>query len=347
LNLRCYIFSLATIMKSIILSTRLILVLLSATLLLSFKCHTSPPSTTNVPAVSSKMPVSSFLSEKDFNSLFPMHDKFYSYTAFIKAINQLGAIKVKITRRAASVFQIIRTDKTTGKSTIVRQDADWNQSWAKAKPDTSYTVDYGAFCSESNIQTNKRELAAFFAQIAHETRHGEDGKYNDGLMLMHELNTSLTYVADNDDYPAVKGKKYYGRGPMQISYNGNYGYASTCIFGDKNVLLNNPDLVQNDPVVAFKTAIYFWMTPQSPKPSAHDVMTGKWQPSAADKAAGRTPGFGMTIDIVNGQIECNKGDNMPNMNDRIGFYQHFLKLLGVSDPNCACSCGTMKPYAYN
>jgi hypothetical protein len=164
---------------------------------------------------------------------------------------------------------------------------------------------------------------------------------------MHELNTSLTYVADNDDYPAVKGKKYYGRGPMQISYNGNYGYASTCIFGDKNVLLNNPDLVQNDPVVAFKTAIYFWMTPQSPKPSAHDVMIGKWQPSTADKGAGRTPGFGMTINIVNGQIECNKGNNMPNMNDRIGFYQHFLKLLGTSDPNCACSCGTMKPYAYN
>jgi len=347
LNIWCYIFSLTAIMKSIILSTRLILVLLSATLLLSFKCHTTPSNTTSVPNISNKIPVSSFLSEKDFNALFPLHDKFYSYAAFIKAINQLGAIKVKITRRAASVFQIIRTDNTTGKSIIVRQDADWNESWAKAKPDTSYTIDYGAFCSENNIQTNKRELAAFFAQIAHETRHGENGKYNDGLMLMHEVNTAITYVADNDDYPAVKGKKYYGRGPMQISYNGNYGYASTCIFGDKNILLSNPDLVQNDPVVAFKTAIYFWMTPQSPKPSAHDVMTGKWQPSAADKAAGRTPGFGMTIDIVNGQIECNKGDNMPNMNDRIGFYQHFLKLLGVSDPNCACSCGTMKPYAYN
>jgi hypothetical protein len=323
------------------------LVLLSAMLLLSFKCHSSPSGTTNAPDVSNKIPVSSFLSEKNFNALFPLHDKFYSYAAFIKAINQLGVIKVKITRRAASVFQIIRTDKTTGKSTIVRQDADWNESWAKAKPDTSYTIDYGAFCGEGNLQTNKRELAAFFAQIAHETRHGENGKYNDGLMLMHEVNTSLTYVADNDDYPAVKGKKYYGRGPMQISYNGNYGYASTCIFGDKNVLLSNPDLVQNDPVVAFKTAIYFWMTPQSPKPSAHDVMTGKWQPSAADKAAGRTPGFGMTINIVNGQIECNKGGNMPNMNDRIGFYQHFLKLLGTSDPTCACSCGTMKPYAYN
>ena len=132
---------------------------------------------------------------------------------------------------------------------------------------------------------------------------------------------------------------------MQISYNGNYGYASDCIFGDKKVLLNNPELVEKDPVVAFKTAIYFWMTPQPPKPSAHDVMTGKWQPSTADKAKGRTPGFGMTINIINGQIECNKGDNMSSMNDRIGFYQHFLKKLGVSDPNCACSCGNMKPYA--
>lgn len=333
-------------MKSIILSTRLIVVLLSATTLLSFNCHSSTSGNTNDTTSSTNtIPVSSFLSEKEFNSLFPMHDKFYSYASFIKAIDQLGATKVKITRRAASVFQIIRTDKNTGKSTVVRQDADWNQAWAKAKPDISYTIDYGEFCSVSDLQNNKKELAAFFAQIAHETRHGEDGKYNDGLMFTHELNTALTYTADNDEYPAVAGKKYYGRGPMELSYNGNYGYASVCIFGDKNVLLNNPDLIENDPVVAFKTAIYFWMTPQMPKPSAHDVMIGKWHPSADDKAAGRVPGFGMTINIINGQIECNQGDNTPGMTDRIGYYQHFLKLMGTTDPNCACSCGKMKPYA--
>jgi hypothetical protein len=331
-------------MKSILISSKFILVLLIATILLSFNCHSSTNTNDSTSSVN-KTPISSFLSEKEFNAFFPMRNKFYSYAAFIKAIDQLGNIKLKITRRAASVFQIIRTDKTTGKSTVVRQDADWNENWAKAKPDTSYVIDYGAFCNENNLQSNKKELAAFFAQIAHETRHGEDGKYNDGLMFIHELNTALTYVAANDDYPAVKGKKYYGRGPMELSYNGNYGYASTCIFGDKNVLLNNPDLVQNDPVVAFKTAIYFWMTPQSPKPSAHDVMTGKWQPSSADKAAGRTPGFGMTINIVNGQLECNKGENMQSMKDRIGFYQHFLQLLGARDANCACSCGHMRTYA--
>lgn len=290
------------------------------------------------------MEVASFLSESQFNALFPQRDKFYTYASFIKAIKEMGNISVKITRRAASVYQFVRTDKHAGKSVTVRQDADWNEDWAKKKPDSSYLIDYGSFCSEKDLLTSKKELAAFFANIAHETRHGENGKYDDGLMFIHENNTSLPYVADNDDYPAVPGKKYYGRGPLQLSYNGNYGYASDCIFGDKNILLTNPDLVETDPVTAFKTAIYFWMTPQGARPSAHDVMIGKWTPNAADIAAGRTPGFGMTINIINGEVECNKGEAIYSMADRIGFYKYFLKSFGVTDPNCACSCGKMKPY---
>lgn len=56
--------------------------------------------------------------------------------------------------------------------------------------------------------------------------------------------------------------------------------------------LNSPDLVAQDPVLAFKTAVWFWMTPQSPKPSCHDVMTGLYTPTAADVAAGRAIGYG-------------------------------------------------------
>jgi hypothetical protein len=329
-------------MKSIVLTTKISLILIAALVLLSLKCSSNTNSTAN--SSNSKASLASILSEKQFNDLFPQRDKFYSYAAFIKAAKELGLIKLKVIRRGVSVYQFTRTDKSTGQSVVIRQDEDWNEDWVKKKPDSSYMIDYGNFCSEKDLQTNKKELAAFFAHIAHETRHGENGKYNDGLMLIHESNTSLPYIADNDVYPAAGGQKYYGRGPLQLSYNGNYGYASDCIFGDKKVLLNNPSLVETDPVVAFKTAIYFWMTPQTYKPSAHDVMTGKWVPNTADKAAGRTPGFGMTINIVNGEVECNKGDNMYSMNDRIGFYQYFLKTLGVSDANCACSCGKMKPY---
>ncbi|ASU33812.1 Chitinase class I [Mucilaginibacter xinganensis] len=290
------------------------------------------------------MQVTSFLSESQFNALFPQRDKFYTYASFIKALKEMSQISIKITRRGVSIYQFIRTDKRTGKTDLIRQDEDWNEEWAKKKPDSSYVIDYGNFCSEKDLHTNKKELAAFFANVAHETRHGENGKYNDGLMYVHEANTSLPYISDNDTYPAAPGKKYYGRGPLQLSYNGNYGYASDCIFGDKKILLNNPNLVETDPVVAFKTAIYFWMTPQTAKPSAHDVMIGKWQPNSTDKAANRTPGFGMTINIINGEVECNKGENIFSMNDRIAFYQYFLKSFGINDANCACSCGKMRAY---
>jgi len=322
------------------------IILLLAVLMISISCGNTSNSGPGSSAATTpaKPSFSKFISEKQFNDLFPLRDKFYSYAAFIKAVDDLGNIKVKVTKRATSVYQLIRTDKRTGKAAIVRQDVDWNENWAKQKPDSTYTIDYGAFCSEKDAVTNKKELAAFFAHMAHETRHGQNGVYNDGLMYTHEVNTSLPYIGESDEYPPVAGKKYYGRGPLQLSYNGNYGYASDCIFGDHKILLNNPDLVETDPVVAFKAAIYFWMTPQTRKPSAHDVMIGKWQPNAIDQKAGRQPGFGMTINIINGAVECNQGDNMPSMNDRIAYYQHFLKMLNVKDDNCACSCGKMQAY---
>ncbi len=336
------LFNFKSEMKYIVLTSKLSLAFICICLLLSLKCANSDNGRAKNNA--DKLSVGNLLTEKQFDALFPMRDKFYTYAAFIKAVKDMSWIKVKVIRRAVSVYQFTRTDKRTGKTVVIRQDEDWNEDWAKKKPDSSYVIDYGGFCSDKDIQTSKKELAAFFAHIAHETRHGENGKYNDGLMFIHESNTTLPYTAPNEVYPAAPGKKYYGRGPMQLSYNGNYGYASDCIFGDKKILLNNPDLIETDPVIAFKTALYFWMTPQTTKPSAHDVMIGKWQPNAADKAAGRTPGFGMTINIVNGAVECGKGDNMYNMNDRIGFYQYFLKKLGANDVNCACSCGKMKPF---
>ncbi|XXG59968.1 hypothetical protein AAC387_Pa04g1963 [Persea americana] len=92
------------------------------------------------------------------------------------------------------------------------------------------------------------------------------------------------------EWPCGPGKKYYGRGPIQISYNYNYGPAGRAIGVD---LLNNPDLVATDPVISFKTSFRLWMAPQPPKPSCHDVITGRWTPSDADRAAGRLPGYGV------------------------------------------------------
>lgn len=108
--------------------------------------------------------------------------------------------------------------------------------------------------------------------------------------------------------------------------NYNYGPAGQAIGSD---LLNNPDLVASDPTVSFKTAIWFWMTAQSPKPSCHDVMVGRWTPSSADRAAGRLPGYGVVTNIINGGVECGKGTNAP-VADRIGFYKRYCDILGVT-----------------
>ncbi|CAL4920617.1 unnamed protein product [Urochloa decumbens] len=165
---------------------------------------------------------------------------------------------------------------------------------------------FPGFGTTGDDETRKRELAAFFGQTSHETT----------------------------DPP------YYGRGPIQLTHDYNYRKAGRALGLD---LLGNPDLVSTDPVVAFKTAIWFWMTPQSPKPSCHAVMTGGWAPSAVDRAAGRLPGYGLTTNIINGGQECGTGQGTDGAKDRVGYYKRYCDMLRVGyGDNMACK--NQKPY---
>ncbi|GKV45162.1 hypothetical protein SLEP1_g52272 [Rubroshorea leprosula] len=150
---------------------------------------------------------------------------------------------------------------------------------------------FGAFGTTSDIDTKKREIAAFLDQTSHETTGG---------------------WATAPDVPDAWGYCWEQAGKA-INYN----------------LLNNPDAVATDATISFKTALWFWMTPQSPKPSCHDVITGKWTPSAAD-----APGNGVITNIINGgiYIECGKGQNTQVV-DRIGCYKRYCDLLKVGYGN--------------
>jgi chitinase len=103
-----------------------------------------------------------------------------------------------------------------------------------------------------------------------------------------------------------------------------------------------PELVTSSGEVAFRTALWFWMTPQAPKPSCHDVMTGGFVPDSTDVAEGRLPGFGMTVLIINGGLECNR-PTPPAVSDRLGFYDRFTTALGVS-PGSNLDCATMQAF---
>lgn len=202
--------------------------------------------------------------------------------------------------------------------------------------------------NDSNIQ--KRELAAFLANIAQETSGGWDaapgGYYKWGLYYLEENNNGQpnTYNdTSKKSYPGVAGKYYYGRGPKQLSWNYNYGQFSQAWFGNRDTLLQHPELLSKDPLLSFASAIWFWVTPQFPKPSCHDIMVGNWSPTPDDMAKGRLPGFGATLNVINGGIECGKGANTQRTSYRYGYYQYFCQYFHVV-PGGNIDCANQKPF---
>lgn len=206
---------------------------------------------------------------------------------------------------------------------------------------------FPAFCNQGSLAERRREAAAFLAHASHETTGGwptaPDGPYAWGLCFKEELGCGkgacTGYCAPSTAWPCAAGQTYHGRGPMQLSWNYNYGQAGEALGLD---LLHQPDLATSDGTVAWRTALWFWMTPQAPKPSCHDVMVGLWTPSASDISLNRSPGFGMTVNIINGGLECNLG-NDARVNDRIGFYKRYSALIGV-DPGPNLDCASMASY---
>ena len=151
----------------------------------------------------------------------------------------------------------------------------------------------------------KHEIAAILAHIKHET---DSLKYVNEVACVTSTESVCTYNSASTIWPPVDGQRYFGRGAFQLSWNYNYGPFSAQAFNggldDKLVLLSDPDLVASDGFYAFASAMWFYMTPQSPKPSMHDVMTGYFTPNAYDLSINIQDGFGTTIHIINGGLEC-------------------------------------------
>ncbi|MFJ7073690.1 chitinase [Streptomyces sp. NPDC098781] len=174
---------------------------------------------------------------------------------------------------------------------------------------------FPAFADKGNARTKKREAAAFLANVSHETG---------GLVHIVEQNQANwpSYCDTTQPYGCPAGQSaYHGRGPIQLSWNFNYKAAGDALGID---LLHKPGLVQKKPVVAWKTALWFWMTQ-----SGAGTMT-------PHKAMVNGDGFGQTIRSINGAIECN-GGNPAQVQSRVKTYKKFTRLLGVS-PGKHLSC---------
>jgi len=178
------------------------------------------------------------------------------------------------------------------------------------------------FAGEGDENTRKLEIAAFLANIAQETgTHATGDAFGGpGCAIQEGYGAAWGSKAYNSYNGCVKQGTcaeagYCGRGPHQLSWDYNYkAFGKAMGVGD--VYLNDPDLLTQDPEIGIAGSIWFWGHAElgegedkaKPfKPSAHNVIVGKWKPTENDITCGRkAPSLGVITNIINGGIECVK-----------------------------------------
>ena len=244
--------------------------------------------------------VETILSEEKWNYIFPLRAPEYSYDNFLKAIGKFPAV--------CGTYQDGR-------------DSD-------------------AIC--------RKGLATMFAHFAQETGAHEswrpEPEWRQGLVWLREMGWAEGQkggyngecnpdVWQGQTWPCGKDAdgdymSYFGRGAKQLSYNYNYGPFSDAMFGTVRTLLDKPELVA-DTWLNLASAVFFYVTPQAPKPSMLHVVDGTWQPNDHDKANGLVPGFGVTIQIINGGVECGGPTEIAQGENRIAYYKSEAEYLNV------------------
>jgi predicted chitinase len=166
---------------------------------------------------------------------------------------------------------------------------------------------FALFAREGSAEDQKREVAAFLANVGHESG---DLAYAEEIPANCK-SPNCVYCKDSGEYPCSGGQQYFGRGPMQLTWNDNYGAFSDFLGIGKNTLLATPAKVSQDGVLAWKAALWYWMEPSN----AHKVFL--------------QGGFGDTIKAINGALECN-GGNPAQVQSRRQRFQNICGALGVT-----------------
>ncbi len=174
---------------------------------------------------------------------------------------------------------------------------------------------YPGFANTGSDTVRRQEAAAFLANVSHETG---------GLVHVVEQNQSNYphYCDKTQPYGCPAGQAaYYGRGPIQLSWNFNYKAAGDALGID---LLKNPYLVEQNPSIAWQTGLWYWNTQSGPGTmTPHNAMVNG-------------AGFGETIRAINGTLECN-GANPAQVQSRVDRYKAFTQILGTT-PGSNLSC---------
>lgn len=202
------------------------------------------------------------------------------------------------------------TKPTSTSSGFVVSEAQFNQMFPNRSSFYTYSglltamSYYPAFAKTGSDTVRKQEAAAFLANVAHES---------DYLRAVREYNTANWPLYCSHGIGQCGGKEYYGRGPIQLSWNYNYATAGNAMGVD---LLNNPDLVATNAAIAWRTGVWYWMNGTgNAGTTPHNAMVN-------------SQGFGVTIQAINGTVECG-GKRPDQVQVRVTNYQNYTAILGV------------------
>ena len=260
--------------------------------------------------------VEGILKESDWEYLFPLCAKDYSYSNFLKAVGKFPAL-CDTYNDGRDSEAICRKELATMFAHFA-QETGGHESW---RPEPEW-----------------RQALVYVREMG--WSEGQKGGYNG------ECNPD---VWQGQTWPCGKDKdgdflSYFGRGAKQLSYNYNYGPFSEAMYGDVRTLLDKPELVA-DTWLNLASAIFFFAYPQPPKPSMLQVIDGTWQPNDHDKANGLVPGFGVTTQIINGGVECGGPTEIAQSQNRIKYYKEFANYLKVPVPaDEVLGCANMKQF---
>ncbi len=106
-----------------------------------------------------------------------------------------------------------------------------------------------------------------------------------------------------------KGKRYWGRGYIQLTWSYNYKAASLDLFNDDR-LYKDPDQVATDDNIAWAVSFWFWKTNVHSYPGVSDGQ------------------FGASTRAINGAIECS-GEDITTPQKRFEIYKIVFQAFNI------------------